>query len=128
MIVMRFFRTAIFLPLILFPLAILDKWSNGSAGDLFDFDLMGDEQYGAPVKGSMDESRRYCTVLYYAVLYCTILYCTVLYCTFLIIDALCCILLYSDVTSCHVLFCTLLHCDVTLCATLHSTALHCSAV
>lgn len=36
----RFFRAAIFLPLILFPLAILDKWSNGTAGELFDFDLM----------------------------------------------------------------------------------------
>jgi hypothetical protein len=26
---------------------------------LFEFETMGDEQYGAPVKGSMDESQRY---------------------------------------------------------------------
>jgi hypothetical protein len=62
---------------------------------LFDFDLMGDEQYGAPVKGSMDESRRYC-----AVMCCTPLYCSIL----------CCAAQYCIVQDCTVLYCTVLHC------------------
>jgi hypothetical protein len=65
---------------------------------LFDFDLMGDEQYGAPVKGSMDESRRYC-------------------------DVLCCIAFYSTA-----LLSTLLYSNVLRCISLHYTALYCTAL